>query len=129
MKKLTVCLGILISLAASAAVVDPVTVVDAGGKNILANTDHLTIYTYDKDNGSVSTCYNGCAHAWPPVLVADGDEVDAPLGLTKRTDGTQQLTVAGKPVYLYSGDSKEGDTNGDGLGGIWHVVPASVINP
>ena len=40
-----------------------------------------------------------------------------------RTDGTQQLVYKGRPVYDYAGDSKAGDKKGDGIGGIWHVVP------
>ena len=47
------------------------------------------------------------------------------MGSTTRTDGGRQLTIAGHPVYTYSGDDTAGDTNGQGLqlnGGVWNVV-------
>ena len=39
-----------------------------------------------------------------------------------RKDGAKQIAVDGKPLYTYVGDSKAGEFNGDGLGGIWHIV-------
>ena len=35
-----------------------------------------------------------------------------------------QVTLDGHPLYHFSGDAAAGDTNGNGIGGIWHVVPA-----
>jgi predicted lipoprotein with Yx(FWY)xxD motif len=29
------------------------------------------------------------------------------------------------PLYGYAGDSKPGETNGQGLGGLWYVVPTA----
>jgi predicted lipoprotein with Yx(FWY)xxD motif len=40
----------------------------------------------------------------------------------KRDDGTQQWTYKNKPLYTWSGDIEQGDMNGDGLGGVWHVA-------
>ena len=54
-------------------------------------------------------------------LVA-GDRVDATVGSTTRTVGGEQLTVNGRPVYLFSGDSQLGDINGQGLNDLWFVV-------
>ncbi len=34
----------------------------------------------------------------------------------------RQWTVKGKPLYFFAGDTKVGDRNGDGSGGVWHVV-------
>jgi len=33
-----------------------------------------------------------------------------------------QVTYNGIPLYYYSKDTKPGDTTGEGVGGIWHVV-------
>ena len=49
-------------------------------------------------------------------------ELGANLGVTTRKDGSQQLTHKGKPIYLFAGDGAPGDINGDGLGGVWHIV-------
>ena len=35
------------------------------------------------------------------------------------SDGTVQVTLNGMPLYLYAGDFKSGDANGDGIDGIW----------
>jgi predicted lipoprotein with Yx(FWY)xxD motif len=34
----------------------------------------------------------------------------------------RQWAYAGKPLYLYDDDDKPGDAEGDGEGGVWHVV-------
>ena len=39
-----------------------------------------------------------------------------------RKDGAEQWAFKGMPLYYWAGDSKPGDTNGDGVGGVWHVL-------
>ena len=41
--------------------------------------------------------------------------------------GAKQWTVGGKPLYYFAGDAKPGDRNGDGSGGVWHVVPPAAV--
>lgn len=41
-----------------------------------------------------------------------------------RTDGTMQWAYEGKPLYLWTKDTKPGDVTGDGVGGVWHVIMA-----
>lgn len=84
----------------------------------------LSLYTFDPDTTSDSTCYDACAAHWPPALVAtDGaTTISAPYGTTVRHDGSLQLTFHGDPLYTFAGDSAKGDTNGDGLGGVWHLA-------
>ena len=38
------------------------------------------------------------------------------------SDGTKQLVVNGHPLYAYSGDTKAGDENGQGIAGKWYYV-------
>jgi predicted lipoprotein with Yx(FWY)xxD motif len=47
------------------------------------------------------------------------------IGTTTRTDGKDEVTYSGHPLYYYAGDSKAGDTNGQDLnqfGAPWYVV-------
>ena len=53
-----------------------------------------------------------------------GAGVQGPLSVIARPDGGRQVADDGRPLYRYAGDIKAGDTNGDGIGGIWHVVNA-----
>jgi len=103
--------------------------VDGLGK-ILVDSKGRTIYLFEKDTGSMSTCFDACASAWPPVTVSGmpsaGAGVMQPmLGTTKRPDGTMQVTYSGHPLYLYQGDGNPGDTTGqnvDGFGAEWYVL-------
>jgi predicted lipoprotein with Yx(FWY)xxD motif len=97
---------------------------------IITDTNGRTVYTYKPDSTTTSTCYGQCAANWPPVLVTGasvaGKGLDASLlGTTTRTDGTVQVTYAGHPLYLFVGDSKSGDVNGEGKLSIWYAISAS----
>jgi predicted lipoprotein with Yx(FWY)xxD motif len=48
----------------------------------------------------------------PATLPASEPGVTGKLGSTTRSDGARQLTVAGHPVYTFTGDSAPGQTNG-----------------
>ena len=101
----------------------PVTTVVVNGKSIMANVSRMTVYSFDPDAPGESKCYKQCASEWPPVLVDAKEALAAPFAATKRKEGTLQLTYKSHPLYLYVDDQKPGDIEGDGLGGIWHVVP------
>ena len=79
------------------------------------------------DAGGAPTCYDDCATTWPP-LVADGAPTvgegldDALFASATRDDGTEQVTVDGWPLYFFAADAAPGDTNGQGVGGVWYVV-------
>jgi hypothetical protein len=36
-----------------------------------------------------------------------------------------QVTYGGYALYLYAGDSKAGQVNGQGTAGVWHAVATS----
>jgi predicted lipoprotein with Yx(FWY)xxD motif len=94
---------------------------------ILVDDQGFTLYHYDKDTGTTVACVAACAAVWPPLTAPRGGPVGAGvtgLGTVTRPDGTQQVTYNGKTLYRYSKDTNPGDTTGQGVGGVWHVVTA-----
>jgi predicted lipoprotein with Yx(FWY)xxD motif len=96
---------------------------------ILVDSQGRTLYLFEKDRGTTSSCTGGCAAAWPPLpasqpTAANGTD-DALLGTTTRSDGAPQDTYNGHPLYLYFLDQKPGDTNGQGVnafGASWFAI-------
>jgi predicted lipoprotein with Yx(FWY)xxD motif len=97
---------------------------------ILFNQKGQTLYLFQKDKTSKSTCEGACATAWPPLIVTGkptaGHGIKAKLLSTStRSDGKKQVTYNGHPLYRFSGDTKAGQTNGQGVnafGAKWFVL-------
>jgi predicted lipoprotein with Yx(FWY)xxD motif len=89
---------------------------------ILADASGRSLYTFDKDAANKSNCNGGCATAWPPFLVKDGDRAPAAFRVITRDDGARQWALNEKPVYFFAADVQAGDAKGDGQGGMWHVI-------
>ncbi len=100
---------------------------------ILVNGRGRSLYLFEKDTRGKSTCYGACATYWPPLIVSGkpraGTGAKASLlGRTKRRDGRWQVTYNRHPLYTYVGDTKRGQTNGEGLddfGAEWDLVSPS----
>jgi predicted lipoprotein with Yx(FWY)xxD motif len=96
---------------------------------ILTDADGHTLYLFEQDQGTTTDCTTGCSSTWPALTAGKptaGDGVDASLlGTAKQADGTVQVTYNGHLVYRYSGDAAAGDTNGEGISGVWFVVSAA----
>ncbi len=84
--------------------------------------DHMSLYTFDDDPPGQSTCTGDCARRWPPAILKAGTPLGEGYGLIRRPDGRMQATFRGKPLYLFSGDRRPGDTNGDGIDGKWRLA-------
>jgi len=89
---------------------------------------NMTLYTFAKDIPGTSTCHGDCATNWPPLYIQDfvasgagGTIHIKDLAVIRREGGTQ-LTYKGMPLYFYKGDTKAGDTKGEGVAGLWHVA-------
>jgi len=94
---------------------------------ILVDPAGMTVYVFLNDTDGESTCYDDCAGIWPavPADAAISSDLDSSMfGSTTRTDGTEQLTVGGQPLYTYAPDQAPGDTTGQGIGDVWFVVGA-----
>lgn len=70
------------------------------------------VYTYAKDWGIESTCYDSCATLWLPYIVSPQDDVthlqegvSGIVGIVAREDsGSLQLSYNGHPLYFYAQD-------------------------
>jgi len=98
----------------------------------LASSQGRTMYLFEADKGGMSACSGACAAAWPPVTAAAmpmaGSGVEQSLlGTIKRSDGTEQVTYNGHPLYYFAADTGAGMAKGQGskeFGADWYVVNA-----
>ena len=95
---------------------------DTAKGEVLTDAKGMTLYTFDKDAGGTSNCYDACAQKWPPLAAAADAAVDGKYTLVERKDGSKQWAYDGKPLYLWQNDKKPGDVTGDGVGGVWHIA-------
>ena len=97
---------------------------------ILVDASGKTLYLFEADTHTQSACSGACAQAWPPLTTtgapkAGGGASPSLLGTTTRSDGATQVTYGGHPLYYFIGDTKPGDTNGEGstaFGAGWDVL-------
>ncbi len=116
------------SAATSSSTVDAKTV-GAIGMALVAGSNGMTVYTFDKDvkDSGTSACSGGCITKWPALTVPAGGTPVAGTGvtgklatITRTDDGTLQVTYNGLPLYFFSGDKAPGDSNGVYTG--WQAV-------
>jgi predicted lipoprotein with Yx(FWY)xxD motif len=116
MKRTLSLFGIL--LASTVAIANPTTPMDG----YMADKSSKTLYTFDKDQAGTSNCQGACLAAWPAFAVKDASKAGGDFSIVTRSDGSQQWAYKSMPLYYYAGDAQAGDRNGDGKGGVWHVV-------
>ena len=115
--------------AAQQAAEGTVAVANTGLGEVLVDVKGRTLYVFTKDKGDQSVCSGKCVVAWPALTVTGaatpGTGVEASLlSTSKQANGSSQVTYGGKPLYHFAGDKAPGDTNGQGLNGVWWVVKA-----
>ena len=97
---------------------------------ILVDSRGRTLYVLSADSARKSTCFGACARNWPPLRASRKPTVGTGLkaskvGTIRRRDGKPQVTYNRHPLYRFVGDTKPGQTNGQGIvafGGRWSVV-------
>jgi predicted lipoprotein with Yx(FWY)xxD motif len=105
--------------------------VNGKSESILTNAQGLTLYYRTSDAPPSTVCSGGCASAWPP-LVMSGSSTPASIAslpgkLTLVADAKgNQVEYNGHPLYTHSGDTAAGQTNGEGVAGVWYVVTPSL---
>ncbi|WP_166843831.1 hypothetical protein [Isoptericola sp. BMS4] len=95
---------------------------------IVVDGEGMTVYYFSNDEpgSGESACTDDCLAAWPPVH-ADGEDpqvdgVTAEVGTITGNDGELQVTLDGRPLYLYAQDARPGDVTGQGVDDVWWVV-------
>lgn len=104
------------------------------GKTILTTTKGRTLYSLSAEtNGKFICKAAGCTSIWRPLVVPEGVKPKGPvkLGTIERPDGKTQVTYKGRPLYTFSGDSKAGAVNGEGIKdvGTWHAAVTGKAAP
>ncbi len=95
---------------------------------IVIDKNGMTVYRFMKDSAwpMKTACTGECLKKWPVVAPVNKNDTKGILkkGFVTfdRPDGVKQQTIDCWPIYTFAGDSKPGDTNGQGVGGTWYVV-------
>ncbi|MFJ6719318.1 SCO0930 family lipoprotein [Streptomyces sp. NPDC091259] len=101
---------------------------DAKLGKILVDGQGRTLYRFNKDSAWPMKfgCLDACLDTWKPAAPVDKTKVsgiaEKLVGSVKRPDGSQQLTIDCWPVYLFTGDTQPGQTNGHNKQGLWFAV-------
>ncbi|WP_238016076.1 hypothetical protein KZZ52_49730 [Dactylosporangium sp. AC04546] len=93
---------------------------------VLADGQGYVLYLFDKDTATTSTCVDQCAVNWPPVAApvtaAAGVTLPGAVTAITRPDGSSQAAYDGHPLYRWIKDTAPGQTTGEGVQGVWHVI-------
>jgi predicted lipoprotein with Yx(FWY)xxD motif len=123
-----VALALFIVLAAAALPPDApydVQIIKESDHYVLRTLDGAKpLYTYDRDEPGKSNCIDACAEAWPPLRVGTNSKPAPGWTVIVRPDGVRQWAYKDKPVYTFARDA-ESIASGDGMGGVWHLLPAT----
>lgn len=109
-----------------------ISVANTAAGDVLVDSQGKTLYVFASDGKDTSTCAGSCATNWPPAvaslpLTAPDASVMGTIGSFKRSDGAEQLTINGMPLYTFVSDLDPGMANGQGVsafGAQWWVVAA-----
>ena len=112
------------ALTCTAAGVDNTNTNSNANTNANANTNsndntnaNANANTNDNTNGTTGTA-SDCS---PEAMAGEGVDVTL-LGTITRDDGSTQVTYNGWPLYYFHEDVAAGDTNGQGVEGVWFLV-------
>jgi predicted lipoprotein with Yx(FWY)xxD motif len=105
------------------------------GKILVNGANGRTLYVFSKDTRNKDNCFaiSGCASTWPALTtkgkpLAGTGAKKSLLGTTKLPNGKLQVTYAGHPLYVYSGDFGPHQTDYVGFpqfGGTWYAINAN----
>ncbi len=100
---------------------------------VLTDTVGKTLYIFTNDQKTVkgSSCNEGCATQWPPLLATDSDKANGRFSIIERDDKSKQWAYHNMPLYRFAADSLADDALGENVNTKWYVaeaIPASKFN-
>lgn len=121
---MSILLSILAAAAAPAVPPEVQTITENGAVVLRSLDGNKPLYTFDKDEPGKSNCTDRCLAAWPALPAKAGAKPTGKWTVIARPDGASQWAFDGKPVYTFVRDT-EGTATGDGMGGVWHLLPTT----
>lgn len=119
------CTKVTPTTTSSASIQTAKMTINGKSETVLTNSQGFTLY-YRTSDTAASVCSGACTSAWPPFLSStvpsSSTALPGKLSIVKDANGSQ-VAYNGHPLYTFSGDSAPGQTNGEGAGGVWFVVP------
>ncbi len=119
-----------------------VTARTVNGASVLVDRAGTTLYTNDQDKAGKPQCVSSdCTKIWVPLTLASGKATAGPgvtgtVATVRRPDGTNQVTLDGKPLYTFSFDHTPGQVTGNGAQDsfagtafTWHSAAAGAQAP
>jgi predicted lipoprotein with Yx(FWY)xxD motif len=102
---------------------------------ILQDKNGKTLYLFTKDTPwpMKTACDATCLQKWTPSGLVTAKDIEA-LGLDPKTiftfttpNGTKQEAYNCWPSYTFKGDKEAGQTNGQGVGGVWFAIKKDIV--
>jgi predicted lipoprotein with Yx(FWY)xxD motif len=102
--------------------------------SVLVSSKGYSLYLLSSEAHGRIVCQGACLSIWPPLLVKVGvrprgkGRLAGRLGVLRRSDGEDEVTYNGYPLYLYAGDGRPKEATGEGVvsfGGTWYLVRAA----
>jgi predicted lipoprotein with Yx(FWY)xxD motif len=102
---------------------------------VLTDKNGKTLYLFTKDQPwpMKTACDAACLRKWTPSGLVTEADVKA-LGLDPKViftfttpNGTRQEAFNCWPAYTFKGDKEAGQTNGQGVGGVWFAIKKDIV--
>ena len=119
------------SSAGSAVIKTATDTINGTSQTILTNAQGMTLYYFKPDTATTAACTGGCVSTWSPLLFQGSGTPTSATSLSGTLSAVNagngmQIEYNGHPLYLFSGDSSAGQTNGEGVGGQWFVATSDL---
>ena len=88
---------------------------------ILGTATGYSVYSYDKDTATKSSCTGSCLNEWAPMLAAENAIALGDWSILERAPGIKQWAFRKKPLYTKISDEKFRSYEGSDVPG-WHNV-------
>jgi predicted lipoprotein with Yx(FWY)xxD motif len=90
---------------------------------VLANSDGMTLYYFDRDDsGTTSTCDGKCTEKWIPLKAVDDSKPQGDFTVMVRNDKSKMWAYRNRPLYTSRDDRAAGDVNGFDPANLWHIA-------